>query len=104
MSAALHRENTSPADYAGGVPAQLLYLGLLMAPLVIAGFVVLWRTRELRFIAVAATLVLIYVLAWVPGKVYYADGMRAGGAGSGRRGGRALDRPRPGPGGGAGWW
>jgi hypothetical protein len=74
MSAALHRENTSPADYAGGVPAQLLYLGLLVAPLVIAGFVVLWRTRELRFIAVAATLILVYVLAWVPGKVYYADG------------------------------
>ena len=74
MSAALHRENTSPGDYAGGVPAQVLYLGVLVAPLVIAGFVVLWRTRELRFIAVAATLILIYVLAWIPGKVYYADG------------------------------
>jgi len=57
------------------VPAQFAYLGLLLAPLVIAGFVVLWRTRELRFIAVAATLILIYVLAWVPGKVYYADGI-----------------------------
>jgi hypothetical protein len=44
MSAALHHENTSPADYAGGLPGQLVYLGLLMAPLVIAGFVVLWRT------------------------------------------------------------
>ncbi len=74
MSAALHRENTSLGDYVGGVPAQFAYLGLLLAPLVIAGFVVLWRTRELRFIAVAATLILIYVLAWVPGKVYYADG------------------------------
>jgi Dolichyl-phosphate-mannose-protein mannosyltransferase len=74
MSAALHRDNTSPADYAGGLPGQLAYLGLLMAPLVIAGFVVLWRTPELRFIAVAATLILLYVLAWIPGKVYYADG------------------------------
>jgi 4-amino-4-deoxy-L-arabinose transferase-like glycosyltransferase len=74
MSAALHRENTSLEDYAAGVPAQLVYLGLLLAPLVIAGFVVLWRTRELRFIAITATLILIYVLAWVPGKVYYADG------------------------------
>ena len=46
-----------------------------MAPLVIAGFVALWRTPELRFIAVAATLILVYVLAWIPGKVYYADGM-----------------------------
>ena len=74
MSAALHHENTSPADYASGLPGQLVYLGLLMAPLVIAGFVVLWRTPDLRFIAVAATLILVYVLAWIPGKVYYADG------------------------------
>ena len=25
--------------------------------------------------AVAATLVVLYVLAWVPGKIYYSDGM-----------------------------
>ena len=75
MSAALHQQNTSPADYAGALPAQLLYLGLLVAPLVVAGFVVLWRTSRLRFLAITATLVLVYVLAWVPGKVYYADGV-----------------------------
>jgi 4-amino-4-deoxy-L-arabinose transferase-like glycosyltransferase len=75
MSAALHQQNTSPGDYVGGLPAQLFYLGLLIAPLVIAGLVVLWRTSQLRFLAVAATLVLLYVLAWVPGKVYYADGV-----------------------------
>jgi hypothetical protein len=75
MSAALHQENSSAADYAGGLPAQVLYLGLLMAPLVIAGFIRLWRAPELRFIGVAATLIVVYVLAWVPGKVYYADGM-----------------------------
>jgi 4-amino-4-deoxy-L-arabinose transferase-like glycosyltransferase len=75
MSAALHHQNTSPADYAGALPAQLLYLGLLVAPLAVAGFVVLWRTPELRFIAIAATLIVVYVLAWVPGKVYYADGV-----------------------------
>jgi len=75
MSAALHRENTSPGDYAGALPGEIVYLGLVMAPLVIAGFVVLWRTAELRFLAVTATLVLVYVLAWVPGKVYYADGI-----------------------------
>jgi hypothetical protein len=74
MSAALHQQNTSPADYASALPAQLLYLGLLVAPLVVAGFVVLWRTSELRFLAITAALVLLYVLAWVPGKVYYADG------------------------------
>jgi hypothetical protein len=75
MSAALRQENSSPADYIGGLPGQLLYPGLLAAPLVIAGFIRLWRTPELRFIAVTATLVVVYVLAWVPGKVYYTDGM-----------------------------
>ena len=75
MSAALHRENTSPGDYAAAVPGEIVYLGLVMAPLVVAGFVVLWRTAELRFLAIAATLVLVYVVAFVPGKVYYADGV-----------------------------
>jgi hypothetical protein len=75
MASALHQQNSSPADYAGGLPAQLVYLGLLVAPLFIAGFIRLWRAPELRFIAVAATLIFVYVLAWVPGKVYYADGM-----------------------------
>jgi hypothetical protein len=75
MSAALHRENTSAGDYIAGLPGEIIYLGLVMAPLVVAGFVVLWRTPELRFIAIAATLVLLYVLAWVPGMVYYADGV-----------------------------
>jgi hypothetical protein len=75
MASALHRENSSPADYAGGLPAQLLYLGLLVAPLLIAGFIRLWRTPELRFVAVSATLIVVYVLAWVPGKAYYTAGM-----------------------------
>jgi hypothetical protein len=75
MSAALHQQNTSAGNYVGALPGQLVYLGLLLAPLVVAGFVVLWRTPDLRFIAIAATLVIVYVLAWIPGKVYYADGM-----------------------------
>ena len=75
MASALHQENSSATDYAAGLPAQLLYLGLLVAPLVIAGFVRLWRTPELRFIAVTATLIVVYVLAWIPGKVYYTDGV-----------------------------
>ena len=75
MASALHQQNSTPADYLGGLPAQLIYPGLLLAPLVIAGFVRLWRTPELRFVAVAATVVVAYVLAWVPGKVYYTDGM-----------------------------
>ena len=75
MASALHQQNTSPGNYAAGVPAQFVYLGLLVAPLVVAGFIRLWRTPELRFIAVAATLVVVYVLAWIPGKPYYSDGM-----------------------------
>ena len=79
MASALHQENRSPTDYAAGLPVQLLYLGLLVAPLVIAGFVMLWRTPELRFIAVTATLIVVYVLAWIPGKVYYTDGVAPAG-------------------------
>jgi 4-amino-4-deoxy-L-arabinose transferase-like glycosyltransferase len=75
MASALHRDNSTPADYMGGLPAQLLYLGLLAAPLLIAGLIRLWRTAELRFIAVTATLIVVYVLAWVPGKAYYTDGL-----------------------------
>jgi 4-amino-4-deoxy-L-arabinose transferase-like glycosyltransferase len=75
MASALHQQNNSLAAYLGGLPAQLLYPGLLLAPLLIAGFVRLWRTPELRFIAVACTLIVLYVLAWIPGKVYYTDGM-----------------------------
>jgi hypothetical protein len=77
MASALHQQNTSPGNYAGGLPAQFLYLGLLVAPLVVAGFVRLWGTSRLRFIAVATTLVVVYVLAWIPGKPYYSDGMAA---------------------------
>jgi hypothetical protein len=75
MASALHQQNISAADYIGGFPAQLIYTGVLGVPLVIAGFVRLYRTPELRFLAVTATLVVVYVLAWVPGKVYYSDGM-----------------------------
>jgi 4-amino-4-deoxy-L-arabinose transferase-like glycosyltransferase len=75
MSAALHRENDSSGAYAGGILSQLLDIGLLVTPLVVAGFVRLWRTAELRFLAITATLGVIYVLAWVPGKAYYSGGL-----------------------------
>jgi hypothetical protein len=75
MASALHQENTSTGDYIGGVPAQLVYAGLLGIPLVIAGLVRLWRDARLRFLGVAATLILLYVLLWIPGKVYYVDGI-----------------------------
>jgi hypothetical protein len=51
------------------------HLGLLVTPLLIAGFARLWRTPELRFIDVTAMFTVGYVLAWVPGKTYYTDGM-----------------------------
>jgi len=75
MSSALHQENSSAGSYAGSVPAQLVNVGLLVAPLVVAGFVRLWRTAELRFLAIAASLVVFYVVAWVPAKAYYSDGL-----------------------------
>jgi 4-amino-4-deoxy-L-arabinose transferase-like glycosyltransferase len=75
MAAALRHENNSAGDYAAGLPSQLLSIGLLVTPIAIAGFVRLWRTPELRFIAVAATLMVVYVLAWIPGKGYYTDGL-----------------------------
>ena len=75
MASALHQQNTSAADYIAGLPSQLLYVGIFGVPLVIAGFIRLYRHPELRFLGIAATLVVVYVLAWVPGKVYYSDGM-----------------------------
>ena len=75
MANALHHQNSSPADYISGLPEQLIYTGVLGVPLVIAGFGRLYRDRQLRFLAVAATLVVLYVVAWVPAKTYYSDGM-----------------------------
>jgi hypothetical protein len=75
MASALHQQNTSAGDYAIGLPAQLVNAGLLGIPLVIAGFITLWRDGRLRFLGVTATLVLIYVLVWIPGKAYYVDGL-----------------------------
>ena len=75
MASALHQRNTSTADYVAGLPEQLVYAGLLGSPLVIAGFSRYTASAQLRFLAVAATLVVLYVLAWIPGKGYYADGM-----------------------------
>jgi hypothetical protein len=75
MAASLHRENTSQAAYLGGLPAQILYGGLLTAPVLIAGVVWLWRRPRMRYLAVTVTVVAVYVLAWVPGKPYYTSGL-----------------------------
>ncbi len=75
MAASLHRENTSAAAYLGGLPAQLIYGGLLTFPVLIAGVVRLWRRSEVRYLAITVTVVAVYVLAWVPGKPYYTSGL-----------------------------
>jgi 4-amino-4-deoxy-L-arabinose transferase-like glycosyltransferase len=75
MSAALHRENDSPGAYLAGIPEQLLIAGILVSPLIVAGFIRLWQTAELRFLAIATALVVIYVLVWIPGKAYYTGGL-----------------------------
>ena len=75
MASALRQQNDSASAYAGGLVAQLVVAVLLVAPFLIAGFIKLWRSAELRFLAIAATLTVGYVLAWVPGKVYYPDGV-----------------------------
>src|SRR6202000_1547011 len=71
----LHHENSSGAAYLGGLPAQIIYGGLLTFPVLIAGVAGLWRTRELRSLALTVTIVAVYVLAWVPGKPYYTSGL-----------------------------
>src|SRR5262249_61702417 len=71
MGSALHQQNTSVADYLGGLPAQLIYPGLLVIPLTVAGFIRLWRNPELRFIAVGAPVILLPRRARVPGEGAY---------------------------------
>jgi Dolichyl-phosphate-mannose-protein mannosyltransferase len=75
MASALHQEYSTRYDYLLGLPDQLEYAGLLVAPLLIAGIIMLWRTPPLRFLAVTVTLIVIYVLAWLPGKANYTEGL-----------------------------
>jgi len=75
MASSLHRENTALADYLGGLPAQILYGGLFTGPILLAGVVRLWRTPEMRYLAVTVSVLAVYVLAWIPGKPYYTSGL-----------------------------
>jgi 4-amino-4-deoxy-L-arabinose transferase-like glycosyltransferase len=74
MASSLHQGNNAASDYIAGLPVMLAFAGLAGILLVIAGVVRLWRTPELRFMAVTVTLIVVFVLAWVPGKQYYAEG------------------------------
>jgi hypothetical protein len=75
MASVLHQENSTVGNYIGGLPVQVLAFGVLAFPLGVTGFVAVWRRPELRFLAVASTLIVAYVLAWVPGKGYYSFGI-----------------------------
>jgi len=75
MSRALRTEHSTGSDYATVLPAQLVYLGVAAVPLAVAGARHLFRDRSLRFLAVAAALVLAFVVVDIPGRPYYTDGM-----------------------------
>jgi hypothetical protein len=75
MASSLHQDNSSPAALAAGLPLQVLFAGIFVVPIVIAGLVRLWRTPELRFLAIAASILVLYVAAWVPAKSYYSEGI-----------------------------
>ncbi|HEX2823441.1 MAG TPA: hypothetical protein VHO07_25265 [Streptosporangiaceae bacterium] len=56
------------------MPLQLVFAGLFGIPLFVTGLVTVWRRPELRFLAITATLLILYVVLWVPGKEYYSEG------------------------------
>jgi hypothetical protein len=75
MASALHTQNDSASDYIHAIPNVLAAPGVLVLPIAVAGFIRLWRRAELRFCAITATLIIVYVVAWVPGKIYYSSGI-----------------------------
>jgi hypothetical protein len=99
MSSALHQSSTSVSDYIAGVPLQLLFAGLFGIPLFITGLVTVWRRPELRFLAITATLLIVYVVLWVPGKEYYSEGtgpaLLAAGSAAAEGWVARAGRPRP---------
>jgi len=68
MSRALAAEHSASGDYVGFIPAQFLLSGLFAAPLVVVGIAHLVRRRDLRFAALAAAAVGMYVFAVIPGR------------------------------------
>ena len=74
MASELHQLNSSPAARLVGPATVLAFAGVLVIPLLVAGFVRLWRTPDLRFLAITSALLVVYVLAWIPGRTYYAEG------------------------------
>lgn len=75
VSSALHAEHSTGSDYLTVLPAQFLYLGLPAVPLALVGLRQIFRERSLRFLAVAAVVVMLFVVGYVPGRPYYPDGL-----------------------------
>jgi hypothetical protein len=75
MSRSLRREHSAGGDYLGVLPAQLVYVGLAAVPLAVVGVRRLVRDRALRYLAVAAAVVVAFVVLDIPGRAYYTDGL-----------------------------
>ncbi len=75
MSEALRREHSSAHDYALVVVAQVVYIGLAALPLAVVGARRLWRDHALRFLGIATLLVVLFVIADIPGRPYYTAGL-----------------------------
>ncbi|MGH9300281.1 MAG: glycosyltransferase family 39 protein [Acidimicrobiales bacterium] len=75
MAHALQATHARLSDYALGLPLQLLDLGVLAVPLAGVGLVRLVRQPATRFLGLAPLLLLAYVLADIPGRAYYTDGL-----------------------------
>lgn len=77
MSRALRKEHSTGSDYTTVLPAQLVYLGVAAVPLAVIGARRILRDGPLRFLAIAAVLVLAFVVVDIPGRPYYTDGLLA---------------------------
>ena len=75
MSRSLRREHSSGSDYVTVLPAQLVYVGLAAVPLAVVGVRRLLRDRALRYLAIAAGVVVVFVVFDIPGRPYYTDGL-----------------------------
>jgi len=75
MASSLRAEHSGAGDYLGFLPGQVLLVGILAFPIVVLGFRHLAARRELHFVLVTAGVVVAYVFAVIPGRVYYTAGV-----------------------------
>jgi hypothetical protein len=75
MARSLRAEHSGSGDYLGFVPGQVILVGFLAFPIVVLGIRHLVARRELHFVLVTAGVVVAYVFAVIPGRVYYTAGV-----------------------------